>query len=266
MTEIRHAKHRRLAFAATLAVLTSLPCLAQSGAPPQTAKAVAPFDMTGYWVSVITQNWRIRMVTPPRGDYMGIPMTEASKKIADAWDPARDEVAGDQCKYFGAGTIMTLPERLHITWQDDNTLKMDIDAGTQTRIFNFGNGKPAEGPLTWQGNSHAEWAARTLQISQRIFNNRGQAPPPPAALTYLKVRTDRMKGGYLRKNGVPYSETAVLTEYFDPIREPDGQSWIIVTTVLDDPVYLENPLILTGQFRKQTDAAGWDPTPCSARW
>jgi hypothetical protein len=266
MSEIRSTHYWRLAFAAIVATLSGAPCLAQANAPAETAKAIAPFDMTGYWVSVITQNWRIRMVTPPRGDYMGIPLTDASKRIADAWDPAKDEAAGNQCKYYGAGTIMTLPERLHITWQDDNTLKMDIDAGTQTRIFNFGNAKAAEGGLTWQGTSHAAWTARTQQFSQRIFNNRGLPPPPPAALTFLKVRTDRMKGGYLRKNGVPYSDNAVLTEYFDSFHEPDGQTWMIVTTILTDPVYLDDPLILTGQFRKQSDATGWDPTPCSARW
>jgi hypothetical protein len=58
----------------------------------------------------------------------------------------------------------------------------------------------------------------------------------------------------------------VLTEFYDPIREPDGAMWMIVTTVVEDPVYLEDPLILTAQFRKQADARGWDPTPCSARW
>ena len=55
------------------------------------AKASAPFDITGYWTSVITQNWRLRMVTPPKGYYMGIPMTPAAKQVADQWDPAKEE-------------------------------------------------------------------------------------------------------------------------------------------------------------------------------
>ncbi len=270
MSEFRLTNYPHLGFAAAMALLISTPCFAQStGAaqpPAQNPKAMAPFDVTGYWVSVITQSWRLRMVTPPKGDYMGIPMTQASKAIADRWDPAIDEAAGNQCRYYGAGTIMTLPERLHITWPDDNTLKLDIDAGTQTRVFHFGNWKAPDTTLTWQGSSRAEWASRTLQIPQRApTNNRGQLPPA-FKVSYLSVKTDHMKGGYLRKNGVPYSDNAVLTEYFDPIQEPNGQMWLIVTTILEDPTYLEDPLLLTAQFRKEADGKSWDPTPCSARW
>src|SRR5947209_2090485 len=120
-------------------------------APAYAQRTAAPFDLTGYWVSVITQDWRFRMVTPPKGDYLGIPMTAASKKAADAWDPAKDEASAGQCKSYGAATIMTLPARLHITWQDENALRMDIDAGTQTRLFHFDR-IPAGGKLTWQGD------------------------------------------------------------------------------------------------------------------
>ncbi|MEQ1947033.1 MAG: hypothetical protein ABL995_07580 [Bryobacteraceae bacterium] len=250
---------------AALSLLTTAQCFAQP-VPARTAKDTAPIDISGYWVSQITQAWRLRMVTPPKGDYMGISMTDASKTIADAWDQTKDEAAGDQCKYYAAGMIMTLPERLHITWPDDNTLKMDIDAGTQTRVFHFGSWKAPAGPPTWQGNSVAEWDSRALKIPPaRGGGNRAQISPP-TRLTHLKVRTDNLKGAYLRKNGVPYSDRSVLTEYYDLIREDDGQQMMIVTTVLEDPIYLENPLILTAQFRKQQDAAGWDPTPCSARW
>jgi hypothetical protein len=130
------------------------------GGPPPTAQADAPLDLTGYWVSVITQNWRLRMVVPGRGDYIGIPLNEASKKIADTWDPAKDEAAGDQCKGYNAAIIMTMPERLHVTWQDVNTMRMEIDAGTQTRVFHFGNWKSPGDAATWQGDSVATWSAR----------------------------------------------------------------------------------------------------------
>jgi hypothetical protein len=224
--------------------------------PAASAKVSAPADLTGYWVSVITQNWRLRMVTPPKGDYLGIPMTMESKRIADAWDPASDEAAGNQCKGYGAALIMTLPERLHITWQDDNTIRMDVDAGMQTRLFHFGNWKPSAVKATWQGDSVAEWVSR-----------RGPGIPPTTPKSkYLKVATTNMLPGYLRKNGVPYSEKAVLTEYFNLIHEADGEQWLIVTTIVDDPIYLDDSLILSAQFRKQADASGWDPTPCSARW
>ncbi len=219
------------------------------------AKASAPFDITGYWTSVITQNWRLRMVTPPKGYYMGIPMTPAAKQVADQWDPAKDEASGSQCKGYGAALIMTLPERLRVTWQDDNTLRMDIDAGMQTRALRFGHERSVSAKATLQGDSVAAWIPR-----------RGPAVPPstPSA-RYLKVTTIHMLPGYLRKNGVPYSDKAVLTEFYDLIGEPDGDQWMIVTTKVDDPIYLEDPLILSAQFRKQANSSGWDPTPCSVK-
>src|SRR5690242_6555675 len=127
------------------------------GTPPRTPKDAAPIDMTGYWVSIVTEDWRFRKLTPPKGDYPDItPLNDAGKKIADAWDPAKDEAAGEQCKGYGAGNIMRIPERLHITWNNDNTLKMETDAGTQTRLFRFGKPTPPATP-DWQGFSVANW-------------------------------------------------------------------------------------------------------------
>lgn len=186
---------------------------------------------------------------------MGIPMLPAARQVADAWDPAQPAPPDEVCKGYGAAIIMTMPERLRVTWQDSNTLKMDIDAGTQTRLFHFGEWKPPGGPPAWQGDSAAAWTARRTQA----------APTTPQARS-LQVTTTNMRPGYLRRNGVPYSAKAKLTEFYDVFREPEGEVWMIVTTVVDDPVYLENPLILTAQFRKQSDASGWDPTPCSAKW
>lgn len=127
-------------------------------APPPTPKASAPIDLTGYWVSIITEDWRWRMVTPPKSDYASIPINLAAKKVGDTWDPAKDESSGEQCKSYGAPAVMRTPERVRITWQDDNTLKLETDAGQQTRLFHFGNWKaPAGAPATWQGDSVAQW-------------------------------------------------------------------------------------------------------------
>ena len=109
--------------------------------PAADPKAAAPIDLTGYWVSIVTEDWRYRMVTPAPGDYQGVPMTPAAIKLADTWDPAKDEAAGEQCKSYGAPAILRVPEHLHITWQDDHTLRMDTDAGKQTRLFHFGKWK-----------------------------------------------------------------------------------------------------------------------------
>jgi hypothetical protein len=223
-------------------------------ATPPSAQTSAPFDITGYWVAVITQDWRLRMVMPPRGDYMGFPMTAEAKKVADAWDPARDEAAGEQCKGYGAAGIMRGPARLHVTWQDANTLRMDIDFGTQARMFHFGGWKSPGGPPTWQGDSVASWSPRRVLA----------APSSPKARG-LKVVTTNMRPAYLRRNGVPYSAQATLTEYFDVFAEPDGDM-MIVTAIVEDPVYLYNPLIVASHFKKEPNGAKWDPTPCSAKW
>src|SRR3984885_16042809 len=94
-------------------------------AAPATAKASAPADLTGYWVAFVTEDWRFRMVTPHKGDYQAVPMTDQARKIADAWDPAADEASGNQCKAYGAAAIMRVPARFHITWQDENTLRVE---------------------------------------------------------------------------------------------------------------------------------------------
>ena len=217
--------------------------------PPRIGKSGALYDITGYWVSVVTEDWRHRMVTPPKGDYIGIVLNDAGRKLADAWDPAKDEAAGEQCRAYGAPGIMRLPGRLHITWQDDQTLKDEADAGAQTRLLYFGT-TDSQGS-GWQGLSQATWEV--------LPGARGQS-----TVGSLKVVTTRMKPGYLRRNGVPYSANAVLTEYFDRITEPDGQAYLLISTTVEDPAYLAQPFVAASHYRKQADAAGWNPATCSA--
>ncbi len=225
----------------------------RGGAPqaPQAPKAAAPIDLTGYWVAVVTEDWRYRMVTPAKGDYASVPLNPEGRKVADTWDPAKDEMEGNQCKSYGAPAIMRVPGRVHITWADDNTLKVEMDAGTQTRTFYFGATKGQGGD--WQGISQASW--------DLVGGGRGRAPAGGS----LKVVTTKFKAGYLRKNGVPYSENATLTEYYDITNEPNGDHWLVVTTIVDDPKYLQQPFITSTHFKKQADASGWNPTPCAAR-
>ena len=223
----------------------------RAGATPATPRAGAPVDFTGYWVSLVTEDWLYRMVTPAKGDYASVPLNSEGRKTADGWDPAKDEAAGNQCKAYGAAAVMRLPGRLHIIWQDDNTLKVETDAGTQTRLFHFGNTATGQGG-DWQGVSTAAWEV--------VAGARG--PIPGAG---LKVVTTKLKPGYLRKNGVPYSANAVVTEYYDRVNEANGDSFLIVKTIVEDPAYLNQPFITSTHFKKQADAAGWNPTPCAAR-
>ena len=222
-----------------------------AAAPPQTAKAAALIDLTGYWVSVVTEDWRYRMVTPARGDYQGVPMTPAARAIADAWDPAKEEASGDLCKSYGAPALLRVPGRLHITWQDDQTLRMDADAGKQTRVFHFGDWKAPAGPRTIQGDSVAEWQAG---------GGRG------ATDGTLQVTTSNLKAGFLRKNGVPYSDNASLKEYYEVITQPDGSPLLVVTIVTTDPEYLRQPFVISSHFKKEPGDAKWSPTACSATW
>jgi hypothetical protein len=209
--------------------------------PPRSPRESARIDITGYWVSVVTEDWRFRMFTPPKGDYPNVPLNPAGRKLADAWDPANDE-ADDRCKAYGAANIMRVPGRLHITWADDSTLKIDYDAGMQTRLLRFG-APPAPARATRQGHSVASWQGRGS----------------------LRVDTTKMLPGYLQYNGVPYSGSATMTEDFDVVKEPNGDQWLIVNATVTDPTYLMRSFIRSTNFRKEADASGWKPTPCFVR-
>jgi hypothetical protein len=232
--------------------------------PPRSPRAGAPVDLTGYWVSVVSEDWRWRMVTPLKGDFANIPVNAEARKAGEVWDPAKDETAGQQCRAYGAPAIMRMPGRVHITWVDDNTLKIETDAGIQTRVFHF-NGKPRpDDKPSLQGYSAANWERPLL----------GAEVPDPFPIfatrtgthgRSLEVVTTNLQPGYLRKNGVPYSAGAVVNEYYDYHKERNGDEWFTVTTIVRDPQYLTGPWITSTDFKKEPDGSKWDPTPCSAR-
>jgi hypothetical protein len=258
-------------------ILLDAPVEAQRGnqPPPPPPRAGAPIDLTGYWVSIVTADWRWRMVTPAKGDYQGVQLNAEGRKAADAWDPAKDEAAGEQCKSYGAPALMSVPGRLHITWQDDTTLKVDTDAGTQTRLLRFGpstgSGQaptPPNEPRTWQGVSQARWLLPRpdVPLQLRPADRAADAPPIHPTGGSLQVVTKNLRAGYLRKNGVPYSENAVLTEHWDLYKRPNGEQWLTITTQIEDPQYLSNVRLVAPVFKKEPNGNKWDPTPCSSRW
>ena len=232
---------------------------AQRGVPSSSARGLAPIDLTGYWVSYVTENWRYRMVTPAKGEYRRIPASSAAVPIINAWDPIADQKAGNQCKSYGAAAIMSVPGRLHITWQDADTLRIDTDAGTQTRLLRFtARASSSQSRPSWQGESSARW--------ERVAAAGSTVQDPAYAGGSLRVVTTNMLSGYLRKNGVPYSERATVTEHFDVSPLPDGGALLLVTSIVEDPVYLNAPYIVSPHFKKEPDGSKWDPTPCSSTW
>lgn len=252
-----------LFIAATLALPGLLGAQPQPppGPPPRLSpKDAAPEDITGNWVAVVTEDWRWRMLTPAKGDFTSIPLNPEGRRTAEAWDPSKDEAAGNQCKAYGAAGLMRRPTRLRISWQDENTLKVETDEGTQTRLFHFNGKVPAGQAPSLQGYSVAEW-----DISRPTFL--GFLPPPSATKLpgSLKVETTNLRPGYLRKNGIPYGTGATLTEYFTRTNEPNGDSWLLLTSIVEDPQYLTSDFLTSDHFKREADGSKWNPSPCQAR-
>lgn len=245
-----------------LALVASTVLLPRAGAqplgPPQDARSArdrAVIDITGQWVAVINEDWRWRMITPPVGDTASIPLNGRGMAAARAWDLERDIAEGNLCRAFGPPGLIRQPTRIRVSWDDDDTLLLEFDAGRQTRRLRFEPQAPPAAP-TLQGHSEASWFRQGQ--ARAVF-----APDTPPMGGSLHVRTTHLAPGYLRPNGVPYSEQATVKEYFNSFTLPgDVGSWLIVTTVVDDPVYLTTELVISSQFKKEAGRASWSPRPC----
>jgi hypothetical protein len=151
-----------------------------------------------------------------------------------------------------------------------------MDAGTQTRLFRFAPPAQASGDRTLQGTSVAQWMRPPPAFNGNTLNQQvglpGRAPParnaapaappgPPVARGSLKVNTTNLTAGYLRRNGIPYSENAVVTEYYDRISF-FGVDYLQLTTIVQDPAYLTVPFVVSNQFKREPDGSKWNPTAC----
>src|SRR5262245_14620818 len=134
-------------------------------AAPQAAKASAPVDLTGYWVSIVTEDWIERMSPDsPRSGAVDDSRGGGGGGRGGGGGVGRGgrgvvapPAGSEQCRAYAAGGSLRVPGRLNITWADDNTLKIDMDAGTQTRLLRFNATPPAGAPKTLQGFSVATW-------------------------------------------------------------------------------------------------------------
>jgi hypothetical protein len=252
------------------------------GAPPpavaaQPARDAAPIDYTGTWASVVTEDWQWRFVTPIVGDYTGVPLNAEGDKLARAWNHDADLKAGEPCKGFGAAAINRLPTRLRISWQDPDTMRLEWDLGSQSRLVHFDRDRQPDA-RSLQGHGIGEWidvpapgrrgggggragAPPAAEAAGGRGAGRAGTPPPPRA-GGLRVTTTNLRPQYLRQNGVPVSEKAVITEYLDVVPGPDGSEWLVVKTMVDDPTYLSGWYIVSSQFKKEPNASKWAPTPC----
>ncbi len=209
-------------------VTCATPGAAQRAACRRSAREGAFIDLTGQWVSVVNEDWRWRMVTPPKGDTASVPLNPAGRKVADAWDLAADRARGGLCKAFGPPGLIRQPGRVRIRWENDNTLLMEFDAGMQTRRLHFG--APRRRRAVAAGSLGGELVPAAAEPRHLRTRRR-------AAGGSLEVVTTNLQAGYLRPNGVPYSERTVVKEFFDSFTLPDDGTWLIVTTVVDDPEY-----------------------------
>ena len=287
---MKHAISGLLVAATIAAVAGARPAAQQAqGAPPPAVvppapRAAAPIDMTGTWASVITEDWQWRFVTPIVGDYTGVPLNADGDRLARQWNPDADVKAGLACKGFGAAAINRLPTRLQISWVDDNTMRLDFDLGTQSRLVYFDKSR-APGARSLQGHAIGEWIdlpapGRGGPAGQAPGGARAGAPAPAAGAPPagarggravgpagpraggLKIVTTNLLPQYLRQNGVPVSDKAVVTEYLDVVPAPDGTQWLILKTQVDDPTYLSGWYQVSSNFKKEATAAKWSPTPC----
>jgi hypothetical protein len=258
----RASMHAAIALIACLPTAAAMAQPPGFAAPPRSARESAQVDLTGYWVALVTEDWLWRMITAPPGDATSVPLNPQGQGVAAQWDRERDEANDEACRAFGAAGLMRLPLRLHITWEDDDTLKIETDAGRQTRLLRFGAPDAVPAERSWQGFTQAQWTKPVGGFDLKALM-RGRGPEIPAGppMGSLKAITTNMRSGYLRKNGLPYSEGARLTEYFSRV-SGYGNDYLTVLSIVHDPMYLNQDFVTSSHFKREPDDANWRPSPC----
>lgn len=242
MPEATSRRHRTLSFWFIAALLLAVPfsALAQ--------RRGAPVDLTGYWVSIVTEDWIERMSpdSPPSGTGGRAGLGQAGGgQVAASAEP---------CRAYGAAGSLRVPGRLNITWADDNTLKIEMDAGAQTRLLHFNPTTPPSGEKTLQGYSVATW-----ELGGGARGGRG-GPGGAAAPRWgsLNVVTTNMRGGYLLSSRSNYGDNAVLTEYFSRHSDFGAEYFTVTALVQDGPT----TRVTSSTFKKEPNGSKFNPTGC----
>lgn len=227
-----------------------------SSAEPVSARDAAPFDITGYWVSVVSEDWRWRMLDAEPGDALnGIPLNQAGRELAEAWV---SEDGMQSCLTFGGAGIIRYPGRLHIDWEDDDTLRIDFSAGEQTRLLHFNNESTQESSASsLQGDTRANW------YKERQTRGLGFGGPVRSFDGgNLRSVTSNLQAAFLQRNGIPYSNQATIEDFYKVIDAPNGDRWLIITSVVTDPVYLQQHWITSTNFKYEENGDNWNPISC----
>ena len=190
--------------------------------------ALAQVDLAGEWNPRFHEDQPERIPGPDIGDYLGLPITEAARLRADAWDASLLTLPEHQCKPHPSDYGMRGPANTR--WSKE------VDRDTQSTI-------------AW--HTHMSWQApeRTIYMDGRPH------PPEYAAHTWqgfstgkfegnmLTITTTHLKNGWIRRNGIPRSEKATVTEHV--MRNGDYLTWMVI---INDPVYLTEPFVRTTDF------------------
>ncbi len=197
--------------------------------------AGAETDLTGYWAPIMHEDRIFRTAGPSPRDYSGLPINDAARAIADVWNPEDNYKPENQCEMHGAAYIMRSPLRFELSYDDADTIsiKIELEMGRERKIYLAGRAREP-GPATDMGHSVGRWDGDTLTVT-----------------------TTHMRQKYIRRNGVPNSEEAVMTEHF--VRHGD---LLTLISIIEDPVYLTTPLIRSVSFNLLDQEFKWIRFPC----
>jgi hypothetical protein len=207
------------------------------------APIFAQRDPSGEWAPRFHEDQLERIPGPEIGDYLGLPITDASRLRADSWDASLLTLPEHQCKPHPADYGPRGPANLRI-WEEIDTATQNLVAfhthiswqAPERTIYMDGRAHPPEyAAHTWQGFSTGKWEGDMLTVT-----------------------TDHLKIGWIRRNGVPRSDKAVLTEHW--IRHEDN---LTLVSIVNDPVYLTEPFIRTTDWMLAPDQQ-IAPYPCES--
>ena len=191
------------------------------------APASAQVDFSGEWAPRLWEDQPERVPGPELGDYLGIPINEAARLRAESWDASIQTLPEWQCRPHSADYIWRGPSNLRISKEVDpisretTAFHAEWLRSVDRAIYLDGRPHPPADALhTWAGFSTAKWNGDVLTVT----------------VTHLKE-------GYLRRNGLPRSDKATLTEHW--IRNGD---LLTVMTIINDPVYLTEPFVRTTDY------------------